>query len=786
MCDRTMRNGIRRLEAVLSYGLDGHSELLSNTAWLAELGLNPDTFFESLYVSRPQTEEELFTNLRAGTLHAFLVGPIGCGKTTMLHRVTRAYSKHYHVPCILIDFKTLQRGNPTEYEFAHLINDEGFVQSMSFLSTFNTDTAGIPLEDYLQPTQLDLINILLEPQGVGYLTPEHQQIFQQMRTEARLSRDGARIPVHEWIIGVLANNSHPSNARIQTHIRNISHGMTFFEAAYATCELARRKLESERESGKSRLHKLIVAFDNVDAIDDLILRDQVVAWMRDVAPTYTPVATFVSCVRPQNLHRIRQPASEDGTPMWGDDGTPILKLSVGEIDIAEETITSWERLLESDWYDSEHDDLHMTAHLTETQRQRLVFDDMIHVKRIEFVAKVIESGRIEGVSLEDLQAVSSAAQEVLRNRDVRLDISMQANGNRRVLLSGVANFLEYVVRELDLEWKQLGNRRKEVGKQSKRRGSVIKSLYYRFMGSAHPNSAQPPIFEPLVFDPVSDILSCGWKGRRLPNDVTAESVATQCSQFLVMMAVYNACGNTLDYWSGEAVTVRSVAANCKRFGLARSVVYRCLEQAIRAASARFAGFFEIDHFHAIRDETRDIDGSERIVATDRCRRMVSHNMYMFNYLCERIERLDEPEMGNRASGARLLLGGLVSEGTVKRFPEWLAKFVVVETWLVEAIEKTRPDNSLKGAFEEYGDFIVVKRTHSEAPSLISKRMAFSALAYLEFAKENHILPEETDLLECYDQVSGDLRSIVKKLKAIAQRIGRGETWNIPRDEALRY
>ncbi len=778
-----LRRGIRQLEAVLSYGVDGLSELVSRTTVLGQFGLSSDVFFDKLYVSRPLTEAEIKSQFEAGTLHSFLVGSIGCGKTTLLHFAVREYSKELGLPFLLIDFKTLAQRNPDKYQFDEMMEANGISQIARFLKTYRRDNWGNPRPEQLQPGIADLARIILKSENRAFVSAENSSYSRTLESEYDHSIEKQKgMPFDAWLDLILDDRAHESHATVAVCIKAYTREITLAECAFAVSEFVRLS------EGRKRFHKLVIAFDNIDAISDLKLRDQFIGWMAKASNSYAAVATFISCIRPQNLNAFQDKFIEESNALWGDDGTTMLKLSVGDNDVTDETLQMWERHLEGQYFDHQFDELD-TLELSPDQKQRIVFDDMVHAKRFDFIAEVIESGNLGDVTVNDLKAVSDAAKEVLNILVVARDICMQSNGNRRILLSGVANFLEYVTRDLDLEWEKIGTRKtgQKMDRDRKRncRGSAIKSLYYRFLGAAKADDPIPPVFDPRLFDPVASALSCGWHGRKLPDNIDADFVAEQCKSMLVMMSVHNACGNTVDYWSEEAIHTRGVAAKCGEFGLQELVVYDTLNDAVSTVSARFAGFFDIDHFHAISEGRYRINGDERIVATDRCRQILQQVIYMFNYLAERLRRYNAHKQHDRAVNKRLLQRGLVEPDVIREFSEWIAKFVVVETWLIEAVQAAA-GHSLKDAHQSYCDLVVVKKTHSSKPTLICKRMVASALNYIDYSLKNHISRDEERLVDAYKSAREDLRNIQWKLGDVCERIGKGEPWAIPRNEALRY
>lgn len=777
----SIRLGLRMMDAVLTYGVDGLADQNAQAALLKDLGLDPDVFFRELYVNRPATEDELLAQMDSGCLHTFVVGPIGCGKTTLLHHVIRQYCGDRRLPILLIDMKTASIAKPDIYSIAQRIEEDCKKQIALFLSTYRINADGTPAASSVQPDIQTLAMILLEPQNHGFVSPQRFGPIHQLQTMYGLS--GARksgVSLTEWIV---QHVDEPTENEIKRILTTFILSLGLVECAFAISELSKREISSARRS------KLVIAVDNLDAIEDPAVRDQLIDWMRSQSSSYSAVATFTACIRPQNVPSVR------GTPLslkglWGEEGSPILKLSVGETDVNEDLVRQWEQYLAGQFYDRHLDDDAYKESSIE-DRQRHAFDDMIHVRRVVFVSKAVEQGKIPKVSKSNLRAVSEAANEVLNIGSVSADIRMQANGNRRVMLAGVANFIEYVVRDLELEWDLIGVGSRDIGgvaDAAKRelRGSAIKSLYYRFLGSSRPGEVQPPVFDERVFDPVASVIKSGWSGRRLDPDGGTATVCRSCKDILILMGVYNACGNTISVWSEHAVQVRSVAAKCALLGLSSQEVYSTIENLIRAVGVRFAGVFDIDYFLPIYRREHSINGEERIIATDRCRRLLSVVIFMFNFLCERIKHNGLSDGGYSAADKELAYRGLVPPRVVDAFPAWLAKAAVIETWWIEAVQAGMEAGSLRTAFDKYCEEFVVKKRHGKVPFILTQAIARSAIAYIEYCLARHIRHDESELHDCYYQAKSDLQSIDNALRGVCERLRRGEMWGIPRNEPLRY
>lgn len=764
--------GLRLLDVVLTYGLDGLTELEKDTAFLKEIGLDPEVFFRQIYVERNHLETQLTDAMNSGASNIFHVGPIGVGKTTLLHFALRKYKREHEVPYILVDFKTQRFSNPENYEFVSQLDKIGYQQIEQFLRDYRPKAGKITGS---RPSMIFLAELLMREENRKYL--DKKNVDYSMDIDGIYNRSSERfegVAFDQWLHNV-ANDFKNSQFRdVQTVLHEFLKKITLQELAYAITKYISDDCDKSRR-------KLVIAFDNVDHISNLTLKEQVVSWLDKSASAFSPSTIVVTNIRPQNLPGVLgADKTNKQTPFWGDGGLLYTTIRVTDDSIDDGLVKEWEHNVEGRFFDPKRDIFNEMT-LTSSQKKRLAFDDKVHAKRFDFVKKMLTSGQVNNVDVSDLKIVSDAAQEVLRIKVVADDISMNSNGNRRVLLAGVINFLEYVVLDLGLEWKMIGVAPGVDGKQPGSRGSAIKSLYYKFLG-VNSDIALPPVFHSGLFDPVRMVYDCGWRGNRLAGGAEVMNVAKACKDVLVMLAVHNACGNTIDYTSLEAVRISDVARKCNQFGLSRPEVFNVVEKIIRDRSASVSSFFDIDHFHEVLEGRKSINGDERIVATDRCRRTVQVTMYMFNYLCERIKESGQLKYEEDAD---LTKRGLVHPSLVRGFFHWLSRFVVIEMLIVEAVDASSK-KGLRDALRSYHDLVMVKRTHGENPTLMTTRIIKSAQAYIEFASIQLLNDSDPSVSHVYKRALKDLMEIEKIVTKACQSVMKGEPWSVPRDQALAY
>lgn len=762
-----VRNGLGILDAVLTFGVDGLAEQKERSETLFALGLTTDVFWTELYIHRPGIEKELLSKLASGALHTVAVGSIGCGKSTLLHYTLREYCVARGLPPIVIDFKTENSTFPTLGDVTRFVESQ-IIRQISLSPQLRSGPHGT------KSGFEALLRHLLNEEGLRHVsaTPfRHMATLQSMQS---MAGDDPTLSLYEWIEHVRSTKDHVLRSKVIELVAAFAQDIGALEYSYAFLSLVRSQRGSDARS------KLVVAFDNTDQIDDLTTREMVLQWMCSKSLSYSSEVTFVTCIRPQNLPYLH---AADASGMFGDDPAAILKLDIAPIELSSEDMREWQAFVAGQRYDPdiETNDL---SDFTTVEIQQMAFDDLIHKRRIDFAARVISSGRIQGVAREDLEAVSEAAQEIQRVGSVARDIRMQANNNRRVMLAGISNLLEYIVKCLGLDWNALASsshQAEHVPASRDRRASAIRSLYFRFLGSSPEPGGQFPVFDCTVFDPVASILQCGWHGRQMSAKCSRE-VSSSCRSWLVMLAIFNACGNTRKLLADSHTTVSAIVSYCAGLGLSQTDVQDVLHSIIRTVRHRFAGMFEIDHYVSIREGRREVALTDRVVATPRCFRLISFAMFMTNYLCE---RLFENHVAPATDPGHLLARrGLIAPELVAEFPYWVAKAGVVECWWIEALHRNSTKERGHRGVDAYFANFSVKESHGASLVMLTQRIARSGVRYLEQEAIPALRREEVRVREVYHRAADQLRKIDDVLEAVIPRLRSGEPWGIPRDRAI--
>ncbi|MBL8762102.1 MAG: hypothetical protein JNL50_12450 [Phycisphaerae bacterium] len=761
-----VRNGLGILDAVLTFGVDGLAEQKERSETLFALGLTTDVFWNELYIHRPGIEKELVSKLESGALHTVAVGSIGCGKSTLLHYALREYCSARGLPPIVIDFKTENKTFPTLVDVTQHVECQ-IIRQISLSPELCAGPHGA------KSGFEALLRQLLDADGLRHVTATPFRYVATLQSMQSLAGDDPSLSLWEWIERVRSTKDHILRPRVIELVATFAQSIGALEYAYAFLSQVRA------QRGASARPKLVVAFDNTDQIDDLTTREMVLQWMCSKSLSYSSVVTFVTCIRPQNLPYLH---AADASGMFGDDPAAILKLDIAPIELSSEDMREWQAFMADQRFDPniESNDL---SEFTPAEIQQMAFDDLIHKRRIDFAARVVSSGRIQGVAREDLEAVSQAAQEIQKVGSVARDIRMQANNNRRVMLAGISNLLEYIVKCLALDWASLGSPGPQADHAPgarERRANAIRSLYFRFLGSSPEPGGQFPVFDCAVFDPVASILMCGWRGRQMIAKDSKE-VATACRPLLVMLAVFNACGNTRRVFSDARTTVSSVVAECAGLGLSETDVREVLHDIIRTVRHRFAGMFEIEHYVSIRERRRDVALTDRIVATPRCFRLISFAMFMTNYLCERL--FENHVAAASDPGHQLARRGLIAPDLVADFPYWVAKAGVVECWWIEALHRNSGNGHKHRGVDAYLANFSVKESHGAPLVMLTQRMARSGVGYLEQAIPS-LRRDEGHIRNVYHRAVEQLRTIDNVLEAVVSRLRSGEPWGIPRDRAI--
>ena len=775
-----IRRGLTTLQTILTYGVDGIAEQLKRTATIAELGLNPDVFFEELYISRPAHELDLLTQLRAAPLHTIAIAPIGWGKSTLLHFVLRQYSKETGTPIIIIDFRAIQKSFTGVEDLTAFISKEIkkqlHIDLSKRLSANGTITQQSELDALLAIDEAT-IAAPRETLSVGAFdcVVALQALFQFNAASSRANT------LVEWLREVRVQDNHPMKEKVLEIMLKMQQGRDHNDllAAY------RQVVSPDRP-----VAKIVVAIDNMDQMADFRNLEYLDSWMKH-AVSQSSLFQIVACIRPENQKLLTKPTHSG---IFAEDADHIRKLPLINTDLDPAVKAEWERLTAEQDTATEIEGVDLDA-LSPRELERLAFEDMIHIRRLDFAERAVKTGNVGGVVTGDLRAVSAAAREIHRIQSISLDMTGMANGNLRVKWAGVANYLEYIAVLLELEWADIGRaaerRSSDSGSPGRSRVSnrnrAFRSLYYRFLGTGPDLGGQVPVFDSRVFDPVRCVLDCGWDGRKLLA-TEAEKVGEACSTLLVNIAIFNACGNTRRVQREEVVTLRSVVDICKELGLEQRTVLRVIHESIRSVEHRFSGMFHIDNYVVIRDKIRDADLDDRISSTQRLHRVLSLSAFTFGYLCQRLVEngVADVDLLNAPEAKRLAHLGLVPAEVVFELPYWLAKAMTVEAQWVDLLQKAdRPNHRLTSeTFQRYLDLFAIRDTHGSEPMVFTQGIARSCAAFLRIALSTIDQEAERDLFEAYSTAGRQLEHLDKQLREAVRKSNRGECWSIPRDMAI--
>ncbi len=754
---------------VATFGVDAtENGPLSGYAY--DCGLDIEKFFNKLYVSRPDDEKRIRRIIESNAMSTWLIGSVGVGKTTIAYKVLRAYSQEYDLPFIVVDFKAhdchehdpelLDRWlrNMLEKEIYRFVNDSAL-------------------------TAFDMAMIFLADDNVTALTPgEATRIASQIRDRWKIAQRGTEVGLVDWLASVGSPSSNDHDPRVVDLMLELGQHLSITEKLYAITEFNRLRNDKPRR-------RVVVLFDNLDSVEDIRVREGIKHWMSTESQTLSSAVLFLMCLRPENedafLPRNVIGDAESGAdepPLFGEFASVAMKLSLDPGEVASETIEEFARLERGRFIDEEDiaDDEFADS---EVLRNREAFDDRIHQLRLNFLASLAEGKQIPGVDPQDVRTVANACHEIRQIKSVNRDAQMLANGNRRDMLASIANFVEYVVEDLRLDWNRLGGTGGDRNNAIRRR-AAIKSLYYRWLGSQSVVASMPSVYDVTLFNPVAWVDEGGWQedgdGRYFFNP-DLDSVNPQFMEMLlpqfVLTAIYNACGNSLEYrWRSKA-KLQLVCDRCKMLGFSEQHVTEYVTSLIQGRQVRHSGFVEITRFRQIHSGKSSAKPSDMVLITDRASRLLEQTGVMFNFVSQLLQHnvgFDESTDRDHLHFER----GVVTPEMASDVLLWIRRAITTEIRVLEYVRHQWRGNG--DWLQTYQNRFCVNRSHSEGFfTLNSHRLVRSSIGYMRMAvKACADRRSKTKLIGIHEELV-DLDKYIRK--TVVRHI-RNENWNlIPRD-----
>jgi hypothetical protein len=775
---KQIAQGLSTLEAVLTYGVDGLAEQLKHTATLSALGLTPDVFFDELYISRPVHEHQLLNQLRGAPTHTIAIAPIGWGKSTLIHKVIRQYTRESGSPMVLVDFKSVQRSFDNIDDLSKYISDQIKQQLYDDLSR-RPECIGATDIDRLSNAVLLISDDLITHYQQGMSSDVSNCVRELLPLFQYSPESASGMGFIQWLRMLRSVESHPQKLEVGRIIAKLQNAMDDRDVL-----LSYRRIVSPQ----AELAKIVVAFDNVDQVSDFRNLEFLDQWLKR-AVAGAALFQAVVAIRPENRALLQQ---HNHSGLFAEDAANIQKLPFFNTDLDPQVVEEWKKFIEEQDVLLDIDGKNFEA-LHPDDLNLLIFEDMIHVRRLEFVERAVTTGTVNGVSRDDLRAVSAAAREIHRVRTISLNMKCMANGNLRVKWAGVSNLLEYIVSLLRLEWANIGKipatkQTTESPHRATHRYGALRSLYFRFLGSSPDLGGQPPVFHCSVFDPVKCVNDCGWdRGQMLAT--TSREVVEHCRTVLVNMAIFNACGNTRYSREEFVVPISKIISICEAMGLTARSVIDVIHHSVRHVGHRFSGMFSIENYVRIRDKEEDAKPTYRIASTPRLHQIMTSSAFTLGYLCERIAENQFPGVDfiNDPVARQLAHRGLVPCQLISELPYWLAKAMAVEARWVEMmqLDLLHEGGLPSAAFKRYVDDFTVRDSHGSAASVFTQRIARSCAFYIRHIAIHLIDSDsEAELHSAYVQAVRQLDFLNRKLNDAVHASVKGDTWIIPRDRAI--
>ncbi|MCD4727460.1 MAG: hypothetical protein K8R46_07360 [Pirellulales bacterium] len=561
--------------------------------------------------------------------------------------------------------------------------------------------------------------------------------------------------------------------------------------------------------------RALVFFDNLDMVRNISAREHIRNWLEIEAENYREVATFVMCMRPENKsfyvdsdmsshieEIIQRPDEEEPYNDYGDPnnthGAPIFYL---RFDPPYDAQVSRNFPAPDEGGDQEAGDSEVETEDTEVAAdsqvaRRMAFDDEIHERRVEFLARLAganqEGGhglKFTGVDPRDLQAIVNACGELRNVWGVHSDALAFANGNRRLVLVSFANFVEYVVYRLDMGWDTLGAGVVEkVG--SLKRKERLRSLYYQWVAS-EPIGELSPVFDVDMFNPIHWIRDAGWRQvgkrqvgkRQVKQFQFAPDIDGQCPQdvnalrnYYVLAAIYNRTGTTLSHRSRSAILLAEIIELCRPLGLDGDTVRSAVSEMVHGR-ARDHGFLETSRFNLIRKGAIAVS-TDRVSVTDRACRLLERTGVMFHYLAELTHR--ERHKGAHEEHQQMKSPDyIIDTDTVAELIHWIRRGITTECAI---IYRFMTNVGREDGYQEYcRRFCIALPGHDRGLPFMS-RVVNSVRQHLQTVKGH---ASDESFVNELDGFTAELGGISASLTPTLRQLSRGQEL-IPRDGEFSY
>lgn len=742
-----LRTALGDAREVFTFGLDGITGRRSKEG--APLGLDMDTFFAHLFVSRPNLESTITPHVGSDK-SIWITGPIGCGKSTMAYKLAFDYNSLHGLPIMVVDFKTEQmpvNGREPEVVWSNRITEElqrglkkiaHSAREISLLATLHA-------EHLTSPSAIATVNAL-------------ENEWRSLAPERKL---------HDWLES-LARKAERSSVEQKM--------LDMLDTLYGTLSppdllmLFRRKPTA----------RPLLIIDSLDNISDIKLRLFVRDWLRDFAEANKDRLQLIVCVRPDNAGAFRKslptPAEPDDYELHDEASICTLRFGLHPFSLsadAEEVLRGYEAMLTATRVSSQHSESPQASN--ENLKNRVAFESAMIKKRLDYLDRYFTKEQAPGVDARARREAVAAFNEIRDINTVQLDLLLLSNGNRRLMFSTLFNFLEYCVCDLQLEWSRLGRpdgERPRVGRRQ-----AIMGIYYRWLASGTIMLTGTPqrsggVFSLSAFDLVTWTEESGWHRRagRYGSEPRARNRPTidALGQYYVLCGLYNLSGNTISARYRHHVGVRNLCERCGRLGISDATIVRHLTDFVRRSATEF-GLIEVVDFLAVYNRDHDVLIDDHVWLTDRGCRLLEHTGFMYSFVveclrhtaqkrCDRLAQLDDSfvvmaaleeatapgmsamptKLASNAMQEELALEeGVVTQTDVEALLDFVRKAITTELSVVASLsasEEVTPES-----LSEYHELFCVKyfaRQRTE-PYLWSHRVLRSSMRFLEDLLDQH-------------------------------------------------
>lgn len=761
---------------VSTYGVDAESGG-PRAGFADRIGLTVEKFFETLYEPRPQDEEFILNFVRSNAMSMWLIGSVGVGKSTIAYRVLRQYNDECSLPNIIIDFQTHDVHLHNHHALDHWIRDQIAKKVGDYISS-----EGLMYEDLALVFFRDDCYRML---SAGRNATLHKMLMQKYLEARRY--DGVSVPVVEWLHSHCEPGAERSS-EIRRLLARLGAHLSVIEQLFAVAEIAKPISEPRQ--------RIVVLFDNIDSIGDINVRDGIKQWLVTEAETFKAAAVFLMCVRPENEEAFL-PDDKDSIidtreeshvnlddALFSEGATVVMQLSLDPPMLEAEAMQDLIDAERERWRAGDDSMRVQPSQVNSELARRLAFDDCVHNRRVAFLESLAIGRSIPGIDAAEIRAVAAACSEVRSIAAINRDAQMLANGNRREMLAAIAEFVDFVIHKLKLDWRKIGGIN-EGDESGERRRTALKSLYYKWMAHGARRGSSITVYDTKLFDPVSWIANSGWH-REGKLWVLEDELIGATPKYLLSLidlyiyaALYNASGNSMiERWRGS-VQVRRVVDMCERLRLDGSIVLERLNWIIRQSPVRHGGMLETSRYQAVRRSAQGLIMEDKVSLLDRACQLLESTGLMFNYVAE----LVAARSGRGFGDARHYEHGVVPVGDIPEVISWIRRGITTELRIVEHL---KGDGRVASTvWDEYVTNFCIKLSHDKPtgrPALHWHRIVRLGAAYLRKSSQCYIDDSERTAVDGYADELELLDEYIDQY--IVPNVCAGNWYLIPRNEPI--